>query len=99
MADDETAPQVLRCPECVGGEGQLARIGNRKTRCGTCNRFAQSVRRLVARRLTDAHPEQAARLRESAEREVYVRLVGDAVGLPEPSRSRSVGSTDGEARS
>ena len=50
---------VLPCPECraKGFTGQ-ARIGNRKTRCGTCNRFAQAVRRAALRRLKERFAEE-----------------------------------------
>lgn len=68
---------VLRCPECsTNHDGTLARIGNRKTNCRTCNRFAQTVRRFVARDLMRAHPEETAQLRRAVEDEAYRQVVG-----------------------
>lgn len=68
---------VLPCPECRDNhDGTLARIGNRKTNCRTCNRFAQTVRRYVARALMDAHPDETAVLRREIEDEVYRQIVG-----------------------
>lgn len=68
---------VLRCPEClINHDGTLARIGNRKTNCRTCNRFAQTVRRYVARALMDAHPDETAALRRAVEDEAYRVVVG-----------------------
>lgn len=50
---------VLPCPECRDrGHKGHARIGNRKSRCGTCNRFAQAVRREALRRLKDRFAEE-----------------------------------------
>lgn len=85
-----TDEPVLRCPECSTHRDGIARIGNRKTKCRTCNRFAQAVRRLVARRLTDAHPDEAQRLRLTAEVEVYDQIT-HASGTRYP-----VGTTDEE---
>lgn len=65
---------VLACPACSSERSGASRIGNRKTTCRTCNRFAQAVRRLVSRRLTDAHPDEAQRLRLAAESEVYDQI-------------------------
>lgn len=62
---------VLVCPECQGKHPGNARIGNRKSTCRTCNRFAQSVRRKVATALAEMHPVDAALLRQDAERLAY----------------------------
>lgn len=76
-AAEQDTSEVLTCPECVKVyESTKARIGNRKTTCRTCNRFAQAVRRHVARALIDAHPDEAARLRHAAEHNAYGMIVG-----------------------
>lgn len=87
-AEQQTSTaEVLTCPECVRTySGSLARIGNRKTTCRLCNRFAQTVRRAVARALMDAHPDEVAVLRARAEQNAYGTLVGstdDAAGEQE----------------
>ena len=75
--------EVLVCPECRARYAGSARIGNRKSSCGTCNRYAQAVRRYVARDLALLHPLDAQRLRQQAEREVYALVVGSTEGSTE----------------
>lgn len=86
-------PEVLTCPECSRTHvGTIARIGNRKTKCSVCNRFAQTVRRHVARALVAAHPVEAEHLRRAAERDAYGQIVTPAGNLRR--RTPAVGSTD-----
>lgn len=76
-AEGQGSAEVLTCPECCSKHPDtLARIGNRKSACRTCNRFAQAVRRYVARALMDAHPEETAALRRAVEDETYRVVVG-----------------------
>lgn len=69
-----TRSGVLVCPHCYPKHGGASRIGNRKNTCHLCNRFAQRVRREVARALTAAHPEEAAALRVYFENTAYEAL-------------------------
>lgn len=72
--DARTAPQEVSmpCPECVNsGHSGAARIGNRRGSCKTCNAFAQRVRRLTFKLLTQAHPNDYAKIRAEAELCVY----------------------------
>lgn len=66
---------ILRCPECYEKYGGYARIGNRKSRCRTCNRFAQAVRRETLVRLKDMHREDYLALRAGVESDLYLGLV------------------------
>lgn len=71
MAEKRDAP-TLPCPECrMRGAAGGAPIGNHRTTCGMCNRFAQSVRRVTYRKLLALFPDQCATLRLEAELELY----------------------------
>jgi hypothetical protein len=62
----------LPCPECrMRGVGGGCRIGNRRNKCRTCNRFAQHVRRSTWRQLVAVHREEFEQMRLAAERELY----------------------------
>lgn len=77
MAHERSTP-ALPCPECrfrnVTG---LARIGNQRSKCVTCNNFAQNVRRLVLKRLKENHAEEFEQLRLQAERDLYPQVMED----------------------
>jgi hypothetical protein len=47
------------------------RIGNRRSRCTTCNRFAQHVMRETRKQLIELHEEEYMALRLEAERSLY----------------------------
>ncbi len=75
---------LLPCPECkvqarsrrdLRASDTLTRIGNHRRTCTTCNNFAQAVLRKVRARLLESHPEEAARFRLEAERELYIELI------------------------
>lgn len=66
---------LLICPACEPTHGGLARIGNRKSTCPLCNRFAQKVRRQVAADLTRAYPAQADAYRARAEQAAHAEIL------------------------
>ena len=71
---EENGP--LTCPECASRDGAgSARIGNRRSSCATCNRFAQAVLRGTHARMREADPETFAAHRAVVEREVYAATV------------------------
>lgn len=73
-----TAPQdgPLTCPDCQArGEARSPKIGNRRSTCALCNRFAQAVLRGTHARMREADPEAFAALRAAVEREVYAATV------------------------
>lgn len=53
------------------GIGGMARIGNRRNGCKTCNKFAQDVMRLTRKRMLEEYPEEYRRLRVLVEIEQY----------------------------
>lgn len=59
----------------MAGNDSPMRIGNRRNSCGTCNRFAQGVRRETLKELLKRHPEEALELRLRAELTLYPRLI------------------------
>lgn len=66
----------LTCPECASkGVARSPRIGNRRSSCATCNRFAQAVLRGTHARMREADPETFAAHRAVVEREVYAATV------------------------
>lgn len=62
----------LPCPECreAGIEG-AARVGNRRSNCGTCNRFAAAVRRELGKQLIAAHPDEVTQRTPLIETHLY----------------------------
>lgn len=67
---------VLPCPECLAaGVKGAARIGNRRTDCRTCNRWAQSVLRGVRARMKALHEEEYKRLFLEVERDLYPQII------------------------
>lgn len=57
------------------------RIGNRRNKCGTCNRFAQHVRRSTWRQLAQLHAEEFGAMKRVAERELYPTILQEFVQL------------------
>lgn len=77
MAEPLPSP-ALPCPECrMNGIGGRARIGNRRSRCTTCNNFVQNVMRLTRKRLKELHEDDYARLRLQVERDLYPQVIED----------------------
>ena len=67
---------VLPCPECrARRHGGWCRIGNRRTSCQTCNRWAQAVLRITRQRLIEAEPELWDRLRFQVETDLYPDVI------------------------
>ena len=66
---------LLVCPACKTKHGGAARIGNRKTSCTLCNRFAQRVRRQVTSTLMAAYPARVRTITKQAERAAYNDLL------------------------
>lgn len=62
------SPPLGPCPECT------QRIGNNRTRCRTCNRWAATVRRETHRILTTMHPRDTQRARDQAAATAYEQL-------------------------
>lgn len=81
MAEPRDTPG-LPCPECrkrlmlkkqdITGYN---RIGNRRGQCNTCNRFNQAVKRQVAARLADLHPDEVEKLRLQVEQDLYPGVI------------------------
>jgi hypothetical protein len=66
----------LPCPECrQRGVGGNARIGSRRSLCGTCNRFNQAVSRTARSLLADKHPDEYSRIRLQVECELYPQVI------------------------
>lgn len=66
----------MPCPDCrARGVGGGARIGNQRTDCRRCNRFAQRVMRETSSTLKQWHPGDYDRIRESVERRVYEEMM------------------------
>ena len=65
---------TLPCPECHR-RGTVARIGNRRTSCRTCNLFAQRVMRRVRTALAARYPADYADLRHAVETDEYDRIM------------------------
>jgi len=79
------ASPALPCPECrQHGLKGSARIGNRRSRCTTCNNFVQNVMRLTAARLREAHPEEYQTLRMRVEYDLYPQVMEDWLGGTAP---------------
>lgn len=57
------------CPECG-----ISRVGNRRGKCGTCNRFAARTRTALLALLRRNHPALHSRLTKKAEAEEYAKL-------------------------
>jgi len=72
----ERALLALPCPECreMGHDG-MARIGNRRRECATCNNFAANVRRLTARRLKELHEDEWNALQLRVEMDLYPSVI------------------------
>lgn len=69
---------ALPCPECrADGIGGKARIGNRRSRCVTCNNFAQNVMRLTRKRLMEKYSKEYQEIRMRAERDLYPQVIED----------------------
>jgi hypothetical protein len=67
---------ALPCPECrEDGIIGMARIGNRRKYCNTCNRWVQAVRREILNRLVSAHADEAGQLRPIVERDLYPKVI------------------------
>jgi hypothetical protein len=66
----------LPCPECrQQGFGGNARIGSRRSLCGTCNRFNQAVSRTARKRLADIHSAEYETIRVEVEALVYRQVI------------------------
>lgn len=59
------------------GFGGQARIGNRRSRCSTCNNFAQNVRRIAMNRVREEHPEDYNSFKLQAEVDLYPQVIQD----------------------
>ena len=59
----------------MNGHEGAARIGNRRSRCRTCNNFAQNVRRIATSRLMQEHRDEYERLRVQAEMDLYPQVI------------------------
>lgn len=53
----------------------MARIGNRRSRCATCNNFVQNVMRLTRKRLKELHEEEYATIRLRVELDLYPQVI------------------------
>lgn len=63
---------ALPCPECrLRGVGGVARIGNKRNICTTCNNFAQNVMRRTRVVLKALHEDEYQGIRHQVEIEVY----------------------------
>jgi hypothetical protein len=77
-ADRSTQLPPLPCPECrEAGRGGGARIGNKRRHCRTCNTWAANVSRLLAKRLKEKFPDEAAALRLQIEADMYPQVIED----------------------
>lgn len=76
-AEHTASPVALPCPDCVmAGRGGDARIGNQRSRCGTCNRWVQAVLRATQRRLAaDVGPDRYAQIRAEIEMGLYPDVI------------------------
>ena len=65
-------PDDLPCPECkLNGRGHQ-RLGNRRSKCDTCNWFYQQVQRKISRALKDKYSDEVrSSLRPKAEKDVF----------------------------
>jgi len=69
---------ALPCPECrMRGIGGMARLGNRRTECRTCNVFATATGRIARQRLRERYPEEFTQLLAVAEQELYPQIIED----------------------
>jgi hypothetical protein len=77
---ERTDSEPLPCPECrMRGLTGIRRIGNRRSRCATCNLFAQAVLRAARRALAERHPEEYLQFRLRAELDLYPAVIEDFV--------------------
>lgn len=69
---------ALPCPECrKRGVTGMARIGNQRSRCTTCNNFVQNVMRLTTKRLKSEHEDEYEKIRVQVERDLYPQVMED----------------------
>lgn len=68
-----------------GHEG-MARIGNRRNRCRTCNNFVQNVMRLTRKRLMERHAEEYTMIRLRTELDLYPQVMEDWTAANPQSR-------------
>lgn len=74
----DTQLPILPCPECrTRGEGGGARIGNRRSKCTTCNNFVQNVMRLTRKRLKERHEAEYLDIRLQVELDLYPQVMDD----------------------
>lgn len=75
MADQKNTP-ALPCPECRerGGKG-AQRIGNQRTKCSTCNNFAQNVLRHTASRLKVRHQAEYDQIKMEVTFDLYPQVI------------------------
>ena len=67
---------ALPCPECrQRGIGGMARIGNRRSQCTTCNNFAQNVMRLTRKQLKERHSAEYDEIRLKVEMDLYPQIM------------------------
>lgn len=62
----------LDCPDCLSRTGLHSKMGNKRSECKRCNRFAQRLIRASARRLQSEHLSHYEALRNEAEVELYI---------------------------
>lgn len=75
MYDIKHTP-ALPCPECRDqGHGGMARIGNRRRNCSTCNLFAQKRYQRALLALRDRYPDEYQRVLLEVEFDLYKELV------------------------
>jgi len=70
----------LPCPECrANGITGAARVGNRRSNCNTCNRFAAAVRRELGKQLIAAHPDEVEQRTPLIETHLYYSRITKGV--------------------
>lgn len=95
-----TPPKILKCPECLlAGTRGYGRIGNRKSKCPTCNSFKRRVERATMRYIRETFPHMFQHVYEREQDRLYAELTE---GLPkelfdpEAHGVGSLGSTPNE---
>ena len=74
---------ALPCPECrYSGVGGMARIGNRRGTCRTCNNFSANVRRITMTRLKANHAEEYEKTRLRVEVDLYPQVIEEWEARP-----------------
>lgn len=70
-------PVVIVCPECrLRGDTGNCNLGNRRAYCGTCNRWAQNLRRRTLDVLArEVGPTRLEQLQRPIIRDLYAKLV------------------------